>query len=508
MEIETVLKTIDKLKTEEEVVEYKREFEREMCKNSLSFLCQNVLGYKDWDVCHDDLTKFLTSSKKRFKLILMPRGHLKSSIITIGYTIQKVLNDFDSTVLLTNAIWDKSRSFLNTIKEYLTNKSKLPDLFGKFEDEKGWKADSIIIAQRKTPLHTQTIDTAGVEKSTTGYHYKTIIHDDLVDRQNISTADQIEKVRKVYIDSLDLLEPNGEMIIIGTMWDERDLYNYLIKKESDKFDVYKTMATNNGKVYGKVLFPKKFTNDILSDLLKSKGSREFYAQYMNEITSSETMIFKPPVRRWNIENSEFMKSVITFDPATSEKKESCEAVVMCSGFNQSSQLCVLGYTIFREHEKNPFLMINKIFDYVSRFRCKDVVVETNGGQEVYVHLLNDESKKRKVSINIIEVHQHRSKESRILALQPYWERGDLLLKEGMIELEEQLEMFRIPIVSNVDILDALAMRIQEEIPLSINRFIKQEKNNNKFGWIDGCYIPPTPNQILSDYPNELISNGG
>ena len=414
------------------------ELEKIYCETNLKYLCEKILHFGDWDKCHDKLADFLKNSKKKFKLILMPRGHLKSSVVTIALSVQEILKNPDTSILLCNAILGNAQKFLSEIKEYLSPKTDLQKLYGKF-DTVLWNQSEVTISQRKKPNKTPTISTAGIETALASQHYKKIIADDLINRQTISTQEQLTKVIKFYSDCLDLLEPDGELIVIGTRWHDGDLYGELIRREKEKFDIYEASATETGKIGGQVIFPKKFSTEILQGLLKSKGSYEFYAQYFNRITNPETRIFNPPVRRWSVDDTKFIRGAITFDPATSEKKESCDAVVMVSGLNASSQLCVLGYTIFRERDKNPYNMINKIFAEMARFKIKDVIVETNGGQEVYEHLLKDESKKRSVAINVIGVHQHKSKESRILALQSYWERGDLLLKQGMVELEDQFE---------------------------------------------------------------------
>src|SRR3990167_9703217 len=107
------------------------EIERRTCKDDLRYLCREVLGMRDWDGCHDDLLAFLNRRARRKKLILVPRGHLKSSVLTIGLSIQHMLNDPDTTILLSNAVWDNARSFLREIKEFLTDKSQLPKMFGR-----------------------------------------------------------------------------------------------------------------------------------------------------------------------------------------------------------------------------------------------------------------------------------------------------------------------------------------------------------------------------------------
>lgn len=465
------------------------EFRRQLCQTDLKYLCRNVLGFKEWDTCHDELTAFLDGSKKRFKLILMPRGHLKTSVVTIAKSIQHLLNDPNTSILLCNAVWDNARSFLREIKDYLSGKSDLPALFGKFESEL-WNQEELIIRQRTIANKTSTISTAGVDKALASQHYKVIFADDVVNRQTVSTLEQIEKTKKYYSDLLDLLEPDGTLYVIGTRWDSRDLYGSIIEKISGDWDTYNVSATKTKTIDGEPIFPKKFNTATLQLLLREKGSYEFNCQYMNLVTSPESRLFNPPFRYWRQEQISNSKAAITFDPATSKEKFSCDAVIAVSGINPSNQLCVIEYAAFREKDKLVTKYMDKIFEYVVRFQTKKVVVEVNGGQAVYVQLLEDESKRRKIPIEIISVNQHRNKEVRIMALQPYWERGDLLLKPGMVELEDQFDTFRIPSNTKVDILDAIAMRIQDEIPITYRTFpITELYGKPKTGWVGDSYIP-------------------
>ena len=209
----------------------KRKLEKvqETCKSSLKYLCKDVLRMEDWGSLHTDLEKYLKGSGPK-KMILIPRGHLKSSVITIGYSIQKVLRDFNTRGLIANAVWDNARHFLYKISEYLTDKSYLPMLFGNFKSGR-WNADEIVINQRTEAHAEATIATTGVEKTQTSQHYDWIVMDDLVVRENINTQEQRNKVIDFYRDTLDLLEPGGELVIIGTRWAMGDLYQHLIENE-------------------------------------------------------------------------------------------------------------------------------------------------------------------------------------------------------------------------------------------------------------------------------------
>src|SRR5258707_1212303 len=101
-------------------VELKEKLEtiRSTAKRSLKFLCRDILGMKDWAPVHDELQGFLQTSGP-FKLIELPRGHLKSSIVTKGWSIQQALIHPDIRILLANNTWDNSRKFLRSIQKWL-----------------------------------------------------------------------------------------------------------------------------------------------------------------------------------------------------------------------------------------------------------------------------------------------------------------------------------------------------------------------------------------------------
>lgn len=207
---------------------------QKLCRENLRFLCREVLLMREWGALHDDLERFIKSSGKK-KLILIPRGHLKSSIITIGYSIQKILNNFDTRGLIANAVWDNARHFLYKISEYLTDKSLLPVIFGNFQSRR-WNVDEIVVAQRRRAHAEATVATTGVDKTQTSQHYDWIIMDDLVVRENINSAEQRNKVIDFYRDTLNLLEPDGELIVVGTRWALGDLYQHIIDNEMTSFN--------------------------------------------------------------------------------------------------------------------------------------------------------------------------------------------------------------------------------------------------------------------------------
>lgn len=211
---------------------------RNRCKTDLKFLAKNICGMDAWeDSLHNDLAAFLEQKTDK-KLILVPRGHLKSSIVTVAWAIQQLLRDPNTRILITNAVWELSRKFLREIGGLLTTKSLLSEIFGPF-DGPGSKftQDEITIAQRTIgTIKEASITTAGVESSLTGGHYDIILHDDLVEENNIGTKEQINKIIRFYQNSLDLIDPGGQILVVGTRWAMNDLYGHLIETEMDSLN--------------------------------------------------------------------------------------------------------------------------------------------------------------------------------------------------------------------------------------------------------------------------------
>lgn len=467
------------------------EQDRLLCRTDLKYLGRDICGMNDWDECHDRLAEWRYLNRdRRFKMYLMPRGFLKTSILTVAGTIQDILNDFNTRILLSSATRDNAKSFLSEISPYLKESSVLPLMFNNFETTKNpWTQTEITIAQRKVPNKTPTVATAGIDHEVTSQHYKIIRADDLVTRKTVNTAEQIQKTIDHIKDLLKLLDPDGFMDLIGTRWDDSDAYQWILTeltKESlggDAFVVYNTapcMDSAGAMVYMSGLkyppeaipiFPKKWTIQNLESLRAQLGSYEYSCNLENNPTSPTNRIFQPPMRYWDSLPEE-VSHVITVDPAISIRKESADAVVVDTAQSRSGQIFVVEYEAFKGDKKHPARIIDKIIEYLLRFGSNVCGIEAVNYQEVLCTLLADELKKRGLRMEVVPIHQNEDKARRIICLQAPWERGDLLIKRGMPELEEQVEKFRKPIVAKCDILDAIAMRMQ--VPAELIMF-KQEK---------------------------------
>lgn len=444
---------------------------KDACKKSLHFLCTQILGFKDWDVVHDDLERVLARPSRR-KLILIPRGHLKTTVITKAYAIQLLLRDPDTRILIANQIWDKAREMLYEIKQLLTDKSDLPKLFGNFLSER-WREDDIVILQRKKALAAPSIGTSGVEAELTSSHYDVIFLDDLQGEKNFQTPDQREKVKRYYRSMMDLLEPGGLMIVVGTRWHLDDVYQYIMDVEKDYFDITVRRVVEDGHI----IFPKKFSKKFnpktkawefsqeqcmdFINFLKKRPSEEFSSQYMNNPIDSENQIFKHEYFKYWEQRPPRLFIAMTIDPAISEKQSADYFAINVSGMDENYNIYVLD--TLKGHWKVAE-SIENIFSMVRKWHPNAIGLETVAYQKALKSWLEEKMREKGEYFPITELRRstNESKEFRIKSLEPFFKEGKIFFARWMKSLEDEALAF--PRGKHDDELDALASQLELLIP--------------------------------------------
>lgn len=213
--------------------EYRAKLERETySKNFLAFV-REVLGYVDVrEDVHGPIIDILVDTSRRYKMFLLPRGSFKTSLISIGYPLWRLSQDPDLRILLDSKTLDRARKILSEIKWHIEYNERFKEIYGNWKSIPGWQEDSITVPFRTVPLKEASIACGGVDSPQTGGHYDIIIADDLHDETNIKTEATRQKVIFHYKTLHPILEPDGELIIVGTRWHYDDVYSYIMKHET------------------------------------------------------------------------------------------------------------------------------------------------------------------------------------------------------------------------------------------------------------------------------------
>lgn len=450
-----------------------------LCRENLAYLITEILDpdyYKPLlSDFHYEMIDFATSAATHRKLILVPRGHFKTSLITIPLSIQTLLAKPESRILLTNATLDNSQDFLRSIKGYLEGNERLIKIFGQFKSDK-WNESEIIIRQRKSKhIKEPSIMASSVDKSIVSKHFDLIIGDDLVNRESINTRDQLEKTKTYYKDLLDLLDPNGTIILIGTRWHYDDLYQHVI--DSGKFE---TFIRGAYAADGTPIFLNKFTPEYLKNLKSEKGSYDFSSQYLNSPIDDESAVFKESwIKYFSQQPDRIYNYYLLLDTAGGGEGENADSNgwILCA-VDIDDNWYILDAI---EDKANTTEIINRLFSYHSKYPALQIGIEKTMYVNAFKPELEREQQQKGVFLNIIEFKHLTSKEARIKSLVPRFERGKILLRKEHSALRDQL--IRFPKAKHDDVIDALAMVSEIAVrPYDvINQKDEEEKiNQNRY----------------------------
>lgn len=414
-------------------------------------------------------------------LALMPRGTLKSTVITIGFTIQWHLNYPDDRVLIDSEVYSKSTGFLTEITGHYESNRKLRRIYGSlYKDDQGlplkpdrnrkfdtWSTTALNLSCRSQKRKEPSIDCAGIDVTKNGFHYDLIIGDDLHSEKNTKTAEQIEKVKEHYQLLFSLLEPGGSIAIVGTRWDDDDLYQLIIDDEAEEYNFITRSAENPDT--GDLFYASRLTHEFL-EKMRRKGSYRYSCQYMNNPVDQENADFKKSMFKY-ISIEEF-KNIHTndyglVDPSYKGKHDSSDYAAFIIGSMGSRK------EIYCRYAYKEKMVYSQIFDKMAQldelFQPRLWFVEAIGTKSLEHDFdrMNDERAakgKRRLNIRYVR-HQPASKEDRIRALTPFYERGDAyhVRGGGMIDaLESELQRF--PKAKNDDLSDDWANILQIATP--------------------------------------------
>lgn len=421
-------------------------------------------------------------SGKRRKLILMPRGSFKSSVVTVGYAVQQICANPNIRILIGSEVNATAKKFLREIKDHFENNERLRVLYGDHVRKKSrWTDDEITSLKRKANLKDATVFTTGIDQSRTGSHCDLVILDDPVSATNISTPEAREKTLSWYREiSNNILDPDGQLIVIGTRWHYSDLYQYIIDEESEEFDIHIREALLTDRAYktlvssipveekerlipdSQLLFPTRLGVRELWSKYKSVGSSMFSNQYLNRVMTDEDADFRTEsIRIYDPHNPNdqyrlrTLNTYICVDPADSKAATADYTAILVAGVDEMNNWFVLDY----EHEQGmkPQEMIDIVFRYNQIYRPRKIGIEVQGGRGGLMYSFRDEERKRQIRLPIEEIKRDNSqnKEMRIRGvLQPIVEQKRLFLQSGHRALLDELKMF--PRSKHDDLLDALA----------------------------------------------------
>jgi hypothetical protein len=277
------------------------------CMTDTLFLLHDVCDYPSFQpIFHERMAQAAMYSWEHGgkDLQLWPRGHLKTTICTVGERLRRALVngvrvhqglEEPKRFCIASFREDNAIAFLRVIRDILETNTLLRELFPeviptqpKWRKQR-WTNHSIYLKQWTSRGKEPTFSVASVETGVTSRHFDDMCADDLVTAESVKSQAIQDAVKQWYRRSYHLLEPEHTYTMVGNFWRIWDLYHWIMKNEKGQWhrEVHNCWAEN-----GEPAFGRKFTRSVL-DEHRARDPQDFAAQYENAVVGTDLADFDP-----------------------------------------------------------------------------------------------------------------------------------------------------------------------------------------------------------------------
>lgn len=455
------------------------ELQRNLCRNDLYYLLAYALGiqvmYSEENEEEVNFHPWLFNRCREvqespdFHVDIWARGHFKSTIITLGKTIQDILNNPEITICIYSYNKTIAQSFVSQIRSNLENseiKRLFPDIIpenpgsgkyietdddGNMSSKKNKWSDESFTVKRKTNRKEPTVSGYGlVNAQPTGMHFDLLVYDDVVTPDSVRTQATNEYTFTQWQMSLNTGSGESTKIrIIGTRYHSRDAYFKILNPR------FEDTGEMGGSKFSLRVYPC-FDEDG-NAVLRTPAYIEDKRQNMAGFVFSSQMLCNPldgdsfkflddwipkRIRQEDIEaHKDRYNFYIIVDPANTKKKTSDYTSMVVIAASSDKKYCIADIIYDKLF---PAERRDTLFKLVTRWtnsRAKPTVFYESNGMSADYHMINEKMKETSFYFTMIaattkprlradqRIGGEPLKIQRIMALEPIFRNGQIVFCE-------------------------------------------------------------------------------
>lgn len=389
-----------------------------------------------WELC---------TGPEKYVAISAPRGHAKSTAVTLGYGLATLLFRERKFMLLVSDTESQASLFLGLFKQELQDNNELIDLFGIKRNEKGQveflkgtEADCIVEC---TDGHKFRIIAKGAEQKLRGLIWNgsrpdIIMCDDMENDELVMNKDRRDKMRRWFNGALlPSLADRGIVRMVGTILHSDSLLESLMPNPSDKQTIstpLKEWSTRRGmwksvkyrahsSDFGILLWPEKKTAEqfkmLYEEAVKTGMTDTYSREYLNYPIDEAVSFFKRgdflPITQEDKQAK--LNYYITADLAISEEEKADYSVFIVGGVDEDKRIHIKNIIRERMDGKeivDTFIMLQRMYNPLA-FGVEDMQVSKAIGP-----FLREEMVKQNTYISLVQLkHGGKDKLSRARSIQ-------------------------------------------------------------------------------------------
>lgn len=416
---------------------------------------------------HEELWDLCTSGYKKVA-IAAPRGHAKSTSISLSYILAEALFRQSSFILLVSDTEGQAKLFLNDIKVELEENEDLQGLFGRAALVKDSETDIIVMMEDGYQFR---IIAKGSEQKVRGLKWRNrrpdlIVGDDLENDEIVMNKDRREKFRNWFRKALvPCLSRGGKIIIVGTVLHMDSMLERLLNDPHWHSARY---AAHNSD-FSKILWPEQFSQKDLEEIRNEyilDGMPEGYSQeYLNYPIDESTAYFRRDDFRF-INDEDIPYEQLSYysavDFAIGEKDHSDYTVIATVGIDHRNNMYVVDVIRGRW---DAMEIVDRMFDVNSKWHPDIMTVEEGHISKSLGPYINERMLDTGNFISLLKKVPVKDKEARARSMQARFRQGTVYFPYTLMDKEKimpnwypdlEQELVRFPRDVHDDQVDALA----------------------------------------------------
>lgn len=393
-------------------------------------------------------------------LIVASRDHGKTSFFSKLFVLYELITKPGIEILIISYAENQVIKIITGIKDFVESKEGLNTL--KPRSEENWSRTALKLSNGSR-LESGTFGSA-----MRGGHFDLVIVDDPVrDERGPEPEMQLDYFNRAIV---PMVKPSGKMIVVGNFIYIGDLVESLEKNPAYEVGIYPAINER-----GEALWPQRWPIPALEKRRIEIGEYAFAKEYLLQKISLGTQFFKRSQFQYYDSVPERLFRLLSVDPAISTEGDF--TAICVTGTDEKNKTYLLEYANIRTD--NIQQIIDEIFRMVQTHCVPYIQIETIGFQKLLKHWLYEAMREKNYHFGIEEITHHaKSKEARIMALQPRIAAGSLLFHPT--KHEEVINQFlAFPRGLHDDLCDSLAMQIGKwDQPGPI----EEKRPYNSFAW--------------------------
>lgn len=423
-----------------------------------------------WDIC---------TSNAKMVAIAAPRGHAKSTAITMGYLLAEILFRQSKFAVIVSDTEAQAAMFLGDIKQELLENEDIVSLFGIKQFNKLNETDIIVECNDGYRFR---IIAKGAEQKLRGIKWDSlrpdlIVCDDLENDEVVMNKDRREKLKRWFYGALlPCRSPGGKVRVVGTILHMDSLLENLMPKDKNTFTTSHPLSSDNFKNprklwttvryrahdagFDNVLWPERHSADTLKAIrqdLIDQGMPDVYSrEYLNYPIDESYSYFRRedfiPMTDDDFERRRTYYAAVDFAVSTAERSD--YTVIAIAALDDRG---ILHVEDIRRGRWDSSEIIEEMFSVQIRYQPDLFITERGAIEKAIGPFLKQEMLRKGVFLNLDSNTPTRDKMSRARGIQARMRAGSVRFDrdaEWFLTLED--EMIRFPKDKHDDQVDALS----------------------------------------------------